>query len=273
MARRQMGQMDTPAGEKRAAADEQRVGPLARKSHEGCIDLAAGAGVEHLDLQPHGAGRHFHVPQRGLGNRHSAGLSSTATRVAAGTSSRSSSSRFAANSAEKKLTPVRLPPGRARLATRPSLTGSSATRRQWGSSSSPPWPRPPCRTAARDDHGDLPANQLGRQRGQPIDLILGPAIFDRNVLALDIAGVFQALAKCRADGPATASGDRLLEEPDHRHRGCCARAASGHVAAAPPRSTEKFPPPHVRPSGSGDGIVSAQTSALIGAETGFATAT
>jgi hypothetical protein len=52
------------------------------------------------------------------------GLTSTATRVAAGTSSRNSSSRFAANSTAKKLIPVSLPPGRARPVTRPSLTGS-----------------------------------------------------------------------------------------------------------------------------------------------------
>ena len=37
-------------------------------------------------------------------------------------------------------------------------------------------------------------------------------------------------------------------------------------------NADKFPPPHVRP-GSGHGIVSAQTSTLIEAETGFATAT
>ena len=48
----------------------------------------------------------------------------------------------------------------------------------------------------RDDHGDPSANQIGRQRRQPIDLILGPAVFDRDVLALDIAGFLQALAKC-----------------------------------------------------------------------------
>jgi hypothetical protein len=35
--------------------------------------------------------------------------------------------RFAVASALKKLTPVRLPPGRGRLATRPCLTGSSDT--------------------------------------------------------------------------------------------------------------------------------------------------
>ena len=47
----------------------------------------------------------------------SAGLTSTATRAAAGTSSCRSSSRFAVNSPLRKLMPVALPPGRGRLAT------------------------------------------------------------------------------------------------------------------------------------------------------------
>src|SRR6516162_6869258 len=54
-----------------------------------------------------------------------AGLTKTATWVNAGTSSRRSSSRFGTNSPKKKLTPVRLAPGRERLATSPRLTGSS----------------------------------------------------------------------------------------------------------------------------------------------------
>src|SRR5262245_19435596 len=61
-----------------------------------------------------------------------AGLTSTATRTAAGTSSRRSSSRFVVNSAARKLTPVRFPPGRARLATRRNLTGSWATAKPTG---------------------------------------------------------------------------------------------------------------------------------------------
>ena len=44
--------------------------------------------------------------------------------VALGTSWRSNSKRFAPNTAAKKTTPVTLPPGRLRLVTRPSLTGS-----------------------------------------------------------------------------------------------------------------------------------------------------
>src|SRR5262249_29880722 len=56
-----------------------------------------------------------------------AGLRSTAKRTALGNSSCRSPSRFETTSMVKKLTPVALPPGRARLATRPSLTGSSPT--------------------------------------------------------------------------------------------------------------------------------------------------
>src|SRR5262249_8295630 len=60
------------------------------------------------------------------------GLTSTATRVAAGIRSRSKVRRFAANSAVKKLIPVAFPPGRARLTARPSLTGSSLTAKAMG---------------------------------------------------------------------------------------------------------------------------------------------
>ena len=50
--------------------------------------------------------------------------------------------------------------------------------------------------AGRDDYGHLATDQFGSQRGQSIDLILGPTEFDRDVLALDIAIILQALAKC-----------------------------------------------------------------------------
>ena len=55
MARRQVDQLDTPVGEERTGADEERIGPLAHQGCEGRIDLAAAADVENLDLQPDGA--------------------------------------------------------------------------------------------------------------------------------------------------------------------------------------------------------------------------
>ena len=150
----------------------------------------------------------FHISHRGFSTAALVGLTSTATRAAAGTSSRSSSSRFAANSPMKRLTPVRLPPGRARLATKTKpdrvlasdeddrdRRGCRLGRERWGSAS------------GRSDHGDLSANQIGRQLRQSIDLILRPAVFDRHVLALDIAGVSSGPGEMRAERSAYVSGD------------------------------------------------------------------
>ena len=66
MARRQVGKLDPPAGEERVGGDEEGVGLVAHKRCEGRIDLAAGAGVKDLDLQPHGASSRFHVSHRRL---------------------------------------------------------------------------------------------------------------------------------------------------------------------------------------------------------------
>src|SRR5262245_16409958 len=60
------------------------------------------------------------------------GLTSRPTTVAAGTSSCSSSSRFGCTSAFSDVTPVMLPPGRARLVTSPIATGSDATSKTIG---------------------------------------------------------------------------------------------------------------------------------------------
>ena len=49
---------------------------------------------------------------------------------------------------------------------------------------------------ACNDHCDLSANQFGRQHRETIALIVGPAILDGHILALDKARVFQALAEC-----------------------------------------------------------------------------
>jgi hypothetical protein len=61
MARRQVGQLDAPAGEYGVAADEDGVGPLAHKSCEGRVDLAAGAGFLLL-----GGKLNFRVSSRDL---------------------------------------------------------------------------------------------------------------------------------------------------------------------------------------------------------------
>src|SRR5262245_8084996 len=124
--RRQVGQLDAPAGKEGAAADQERVG----RSRPSVVKATT---IAPLALALKTWTCSAMTPAAVSTSRKleaaivaSVGLRSKATRVAVGTSSRRTSSRFAANSAEKKLTPVALPPGRERLVTRPSLTGSSA---------------------------------------------------------------------------------------------------------------------------------------------------
>ena len=218
---------------KGSTADEKGVGPLAHKGCEGRIDLAAGAGVEDLDLQPDGASRRFHVSQRGLGIAALAGLTSTAMRAAAGTSSRSSSSRFAANSSLRKLIAgqVAARPGEARDKTKPDrvvadektigivVVAALAANAECGRQ-----PRRSRRPAA---------NQFGRQRRQPIALILGPAVFDRHVLAFDIAGLLQALAKCAQTVRAIRA--RRCRCRETRSPASPAAARAPRAATPPPR--------------------------------------
>jgi hypothetical protein len=67
MMRRQVDQLDTPTGEKGIDVDENGIGPLAHKSCKSRIDLATGAGVEHLNFQPDCASSRLRVSQRAFG--------------------------------------------------------------------------------------------------------------------------------------------------------------------------------------------------------------
>src|SRR2546421_5120665 len=66
MPRCEVGKLHAPVVEKYILAEEDGVGPVANKSCESRIDLAAVAGVVNLDLQSDGAGSRFQVSQRGL---------------------------------------------------------------------------------------------------------------------------------------------------------------------------------------------------------------
>ena len=66
------------------------------------------------------------------------------------------------------------------------------------------------------NHGDVTANQFGGQCWQPIVLTLREAVFDRYVLALDVAGFFQALAE-RGQKVWIIAGRPAVEETDYRY--------------------------------------------------------
>jgi hypothetical protein len=118
----------------------------------------------------------------------------------------------------KKLTPVRLAPGRARLATRPSRTGSSATMNMSGAVAVAAF-------AAKMAAVLPPASITATCRRMSsaisfrhaIELIFRPAVDDRGVVAFHIAGFCEALAESAQTIPQRL-GRARVETPDHRHR-------------------------------------------------------
>src|SRR5262249_61904934 len=62
------------------------------------------------------------------------------------------------------------------------------------------------------------ADQFSSQRRKPIELPIGPAVFDGHVLTLDIAGLLQALMKFGQTSHRKHRRGCRAEIPDHRHR-------------------------------------------------------
>src|SRR5436190_1414168 len=121
---------------------------------------------------------------------------STAIRVALGTSSRKSPNCFAPSSPVKKLIPVRLPPGRARLATRPSCTGSLPTPKTIGIVVVVSFGRERSKVAGwRGDNGHATAHEVSHQHRKAIELALQPVVLHRDVMAFNVAGFVEALAE------------------------------------------------------------------------------
>ena len=134
------------------------------------------------------------------------------------------------------MKPVLLPPGRAKLSTRPAPTGSAIIVNTIGT----------VRVACSNGHTGSPLARMTSGRARPVLPRIcdcarhrrRPSGVDPHVAAIGPAQLLQALAGTPPDGPA------LPDRPRHAHEhadaphplACCARAASGHAAAAPPSS-------------------------------------
>src|SRR6266508_3347087 len=119
-----------------------------------------------------------------------------------------------------------------RLSPQLAPSATPAHRRRWGSSRTPGGECSEWRSGC--NHSDMPANQIDRKLRQSIELTLSPAKFERNVLAFDVSGLLEALAKSAQifrEGFERCG----VRYGDHRHRRC-ARAAATRKAG-PERST------------------------------------
>ena len=123
MASRQRDEPFPMGVQERAGTDEQRTGPALDERCKGCLDVAVAADIENDELLPDRLRRGLHVSSLRLGFRtvrvHQHG---NCRRLGHELAQQLQSLR--PQHAGEKTTPVTLPPGRLRLATRPSLTGS-----------------------------------------------------------------------------------------------------------------------------------------------------
>jgi hypothetical protein len=116
------------------------------------------------------------------------------------------------------LMPVTLASGRLRLATRPVLTGSAAVMKTIGMVEvAGLGGLAGIAAAGGDDQGDLAVHQFRGEAWQSIVLAFGPAIFDRQILAVDVSGFLQALPG-RIYQIDLVIRRSAAEKSNHRHR-------------------------------------------------------
>ena len=138
-----------------------------------------------------------------------AGFWRTATRETLGATALSISNCFPTSCGPIVASPVMLPPGRARLATKPSATGSPETVKTIGIVLVACLAALVAAGDAGDDDIHLQANEIGGERRQPLILPLGRPILDHDVLTFDVAQLAQPLPECFVE----ERGD-VAQEPD-----------------------------------------------------------
>ena len=176
-------------------ATMRATGALLEEGRKGHIDFAGIDGVYNNELSVDCVrrclrGRKLRSEFRVLGT------AKNAMTLAAGTSSCSKASRFATDSTLNQLMPVTLPPGRLRLDTKPTSTGSCPLLKTIGIDVVAALAASPDSTvpvAAMTLTWRL--NQIGGERGQLARVAVRPPVFDGNILALDISKFTQSPPK------------------------------------------------------------------------------
>ena len=158
------------------------------------------------------------------------GSTSTATRAAAGTNSRRSCNRFITSSTEKMLIPVKFPPGRARLVTRPSLAGSSAATKRIGIVAVVALAANAAGTVAVAITATRRRARSSASAGN-LSISFWAERYKTDTFSPSTKPA--CLRPCRNPRSCSSSIDRGARNPITGIDDCCACAASDHVAAPP----------------------------------------
>src|SRR5262249_24769003 len=239
---RQCGELLALGNEESIGADHEPACPQLEQGCEDRIEVALGARVQDMKLQPEGARRRLQISRQGLG-------------TGIGWIDEDRNDGCSRDQLVQHFQPLRSyfygQRGDAREVTARSIeAGDEALLDRIEAGREDDRNRRCCRLGHRGrrngaygNHRHLTANQVGRECGQSIIVTLCPAIFDRNVLAFDVAGLLQTLAE---GGHVTRVSlwRCAVEEPDHRHRRLLRarrKRPSGYTSAD---KYDEVPPPH-----------------------------
>jgi hypothetical protein len=167
-----------------------------------------------------------------------AGSRRTATRATPGAISLSSSSHFPLMPYSNWTNPVALPPGRAKLSTKPAPTGSGTSTNTTGTvrvaCNNGPTPAAPVVSMTSGVSATSSAAYLRMRSASPAAQRCSICRFWPTAQPSCASVCAKAVLRTCASGSSEA---RFVSTPMRRMRSrCCARVGSGHAAAAPPSS-------------------------------------
>jgi hypothetical protein len=184
---RQRDDLIAPAGEEHVAVDEESAGPLSRNGREHRLEVIFKGCPRHDNVQADRASRVLHSCRVALG-----------IRVVGIDQNREDLGRRHQLMQKPELLRRQRAGNQVhagQVAARTAEAGDQAGLDRLDAGVEDNWNRgrrslrrQRRRAVAGDKHGDLPASQFRRQRWQAIVFTLGPTVFDRDVLAFDIAG-------------------------------------------------------------------------------------
>ena len=227
--------MRSPVGPRQLVLTDIKCVRAAFDRVQGGRNILRPSDFKRVELESEHTGRRLQLAQLQHDGRITDIAHDRQTAQALRMASRNRSSRFPARSTVSADRPVTFPPGRARLPTRPELTGSPAAANTIGTAGAACFAAklvarvPPVTmmsTLIRENSAAISAKRSLRASAQRYSIaIVRPSIQPRSWSR-------------RANAAARSFSARGVLSPKKptigRFTACCARAASGHAAAAPP---------------------------------------
>src|SRR5262249_29052502 len=236
-------QLDAPAREERVASDVQGLRVVAHESGEGCLDLAPGAGLEDLNLQPHCAGCFRYVAKRALGGRDIGWIDQHGNANGPGDQLVQKCQPLRSQLSHEKIDPRQISARAGEAVDKTELDRVFADTKDdrdgrggsFGHLSS-------VIASRRGDNGHATTHEVSDERRKAIELALQPVVLHRYVLALAVAPFVQALAERGGERRIGRSG---VHKSDHWHRGLLrARSERPSGRRAAEQRDEIAPPNH-----------------------------